>query len=133
MSTDGREHPRVGESMKQVAEHASALARLEAELALAEVRKKAVSLGVGTGIVIAAALFALLGLGFAFAAVAAAIAIVLPTAAAIGITTGALFLLAALLGGIGAALIRRASPPLPEQAIEEAKLTTEALRGNGSH
>lgn len=123
----------VGDSVKQVAEHASALARLELELARAEVKGKVVRLGIGVGLAIGAALFALLALGFAFAAVAAAIAIVLPTSAAIGITTGGLLLLTVLFGGIGAALIKRGSPPLPKQAIEEAKLTTEALRRNGSH
>ena len=33
---------------------------------------------------------------------------------------------------LGVALIKKGSPPLPKQAIEEAKLTTEALRSNGS-
>jgi hypothetical protein len=28
-------------------------------------------------------------------------------------------------------LIRRGAPPVPEQAIEEAKLTTEAIKSNG--
>jgi len=29
--------------------------------------------------------------------------------------------------------IQKGTPPVPEQAIEEAKLTTEALKGNGRH
>jgi hypothetical protein len=28
-------------------------------------------------------------------------------------------------------MIRKATPPLPEQAIEEARLTTEALKRDG--
>ena len=41
-----------------------------------------------------------------------------------------LVLLAALLGGIGLGLLRRGTP-VPELAIREAKLTTEALKSNG--
>jgi hypothetical protein len=37
-----------------------------------------------------------------------------------------------VLGGIGAKLLSKGSPPVPEQAIAEAKLTTEALK-NGHH
>ena len=40
-------------------------------------------------------------------------------------------LLTALLAGIGYALIRKATPAVPEQAIEEARLTTEALKSDG--
>jgi hypothetical protein len=29
--------------------------------------------------------------------------------------------------------IKKGTPPVPEQAIQEAKLTTEALKGNGHH
>jgi len=133
MPTHVRERAGVGDSVKHVAEHASMLARLELELALAEMKKKVVRLGLGIALAVGAGIFALLGLGFAFAAIAAAIAIVLPTSAAIGITTGALFGLAAVLGGVGFALLKRGSPPVPDQAIEEAKLTAEALRSNGSH
>jgi hypothetical protein len=41
---------------------------------------------------------------------------------------GGLLLLAGMLGAIGAALLRKGSKPVPEQAIAEAQLTTEALR-----
>ena len=47
------------------------------------------------------------------------------------VTTGILFLLAGLLGVLGLAKIRKGTPPLPEQAIREAKLTTEALKSDG--
>jgi hypothetical protein len=33
-----------------------------------------------------------------------------------------------VLGAIGVVLLRRGAPPVPEQAIAEARLTTEALR-----
>ena len=44
-----------------------------------------------------------------------------------------LFALVALLLLLARARIQKGSPPVPEQAIQEAKLTTEALKGNGNH
>jgi len=41
--------------------------------------------------------------------------------------------LAALLAYLGINRIKKGTPPVPEQALAEAKLTTEALKGNGRH
>jgi hypothetical protein len=76
--------------------------------------------------------FALFGLGFALATVAAALATFLSTWLALLIVTGALFLLVGALAAVGIAVVRKGTPPVPEQAIAEAKLTTEALK-NGHH
>jgi hypothetical protein len=46
---------------------------------------------------------------------------------------GGLFLLALILGLFALRAIKAGTPPLPEQAVAEAKLTTEAIRGNGAH
>jgi hypothetical protein len=122
----------VGPAAKQVAEHASALARLELELALLEVKKKAAALGIGIGLGVAGLLFGLFALGFAFATIAAALATAVSTWLALLITTGILFGLAGLLATVALVLIRKGSPPVPEQALTEARLTTEALKRNGS-
>jgi membrane protein implicated in regulation of membrane protease activity len=123
----------VGAAAKQVAEHASALARLELELAGLELKKKAVALGLGAGLLIGAAVLGLFMLGFALAALAAGIATFVSTWLALLIVTGGLGLLAGLLGLLGLGRIKRATPPMPEQAIEEAKKTTEALRSANGH
>ena len=47
--------------------------------------------------------------------------------------TVGIVLLAAILVLIGRNSVQKGTPPLPEQAIAEAKLTTEALKGNGRH
>jgi hypothetical protein len=122
----------VGPAAKQVAEHASTLARLELELAGLELKKKAATFGTGVGLGLGGALFAVFTLGFLFATIAAGLATALPTWLALLITTGILLVLTAVLGGIAALLIRKSTPPVPEQAIEEAKRTTEALKRNGS-
>jgi Putative Actinobacterial Holin-X, holin superfamily III len=118
----------VGGAAKSVAEHASAIARLEIELAAFELKKKVTTLAVGIGMGVGAAVFALFGLGFVFATIAAALATFLPTWLALLIVTIGLFVLAALLGGLARGRIRKGTPPVPEQAIREAKLTTEALK-----
>jgi len=123
----------VGAAAKQVAEHASALARLELELAGLELKKKVAALGVGAGLLIAAAVCGVFMLGFGLAALAAGIATAVATWAALLIVTGALGLLAGLLGLFGLGRLRKGTPPLPEQAIAEAKKTTEALRSSNGH
>ena len=131
MPTQEAEHG-VGTAAKQVAEHASSLARLELELALLEVKGKVAALGIGIGMSIAAAIFGLFSLGFGLAAGAAALALVLPMWAALLIVFGVLALLAVVLLLVGLSVIKRGAPPVPEQAIREAKLTTEAIRNGRS-
>jgi Putative Actinobacterial Holin-X, holin superfamily III len=119
---------RLGAAAKQVAEHASALTRLEVELASLELKKKAISLGLGIGLGAAAGIFGLLGLVFALATATAAIALAVSVWLALLIMTGALLVVAGIAGGLAVGRLRRGTPPLPKQAIEEAKLTTEAIK-----
>jgi len=122
----------VGAAAKEVAERASSIVRLELELAAMELRRKIVALGVGSGLASGAAVFLLFALGFAFATVAAAFATGMSTWLALLITTGILLALVAVLGVLALAKIKKGTPPVPEQAIREAKLTTEALKSDGN-
>lgn len=122
----------VGPAAKQVAEHASSLARLELELAALELKKKAANFATGIGLGLGGALFAVFMLGFAFATIAAGLATAVSTWLALLITTGILLVLTTVLVGVSVLLIRKSTPPVPEQAIEEARRTTEALKRNGS-
>ena len=133
MPTQETESPSLGPAAKQVAEHASALARLERELAALELKRKVTALGVGIGLGVGALIFALFALGFGFATIAAALATFMSTWLALLIVTGGLLLLAGLLGVLALGRIKRGTPPVPRQAIHEAKLTTEALKSDGSH
>jgi uncharacterized membrane protein YqjE len=118
----------LGSAVKQVAEHASGIARLEVELAAMELKKKVVALGLGIGLGVGAALFGLFMLGFLFATIAAVLATFLATWLALLIVTLVLGGLAGLLGVLALGKIKKGSPPVPEQAIREAKLTTGALK-----
>jgi uncharacterized membrane protein YqjE len=127
--TNGRHG--LGAAVKEVAERASSIVRLELELAALELRRKVTSLGLGIALLLGAAVLLVFMLGFVFATIAAALATAMPTWAALLVTTGILFLLAGVLGVLGLSKIKKGTPPVPEQAIREAKLTTEALKGNG--
>jgi hypothetical protein len=120
-----------GESAKEVAEHASKLASLELELAGLELKHKVGALGTGIGLGLGAAVFLVFALAFGLAAAAAALATVFATWLALLIVFGGLLLLALILGLFAMRAIKSGTPPVPEQAIEEAKLTTDALKGNG--
>ena len=133
MPTPGTENRGVGEAAKQVADHAKALINLELELAGLELKRKFGSLGLGIGLAVGAAVFGLFALGFLFATIAAGLATFLPTWLSLLIVTLFLLLVAAVLGLLGLKRIKRGTPPVPEQAIREAKLTTEALKSNGSN
>ena len=118
----------LGGAAKQVAEHASSIAKLELELALLEIKQKVIALGVGIGALLGAALFGLFMLGFAFATIAAAFATFLPWWLALLIVTGILAVSAGGLGLLGLGALKKGSPPVPEQAIREAKMTSAALK-----
>jgi hypothetical protein len=128
MPTHEGERRGIGAAAKLVSERASSLVRLELQLAAAELKQKVAALGLGIALLVGAAVFGLFALGFGLATAAAALATTVSTWLALLIVTGALFLLAGLLGAIGVGRLRKGTPPIPVQAIEEAKLTTEALK-----
>ncbi len=72
-------------------------------------------------------------LGFGLATIAAGIATALSWWLALLIVTVGILLIAGVLGLLGLRAIKKGTPPVPEQAMTEAKLTTEALKGNGRH
>lgn len=124
-------HGGLGATAKDVAEHASSLVRLELELAQLELKRKATTLGIGIGLTVGAAVFGLYAVGFLFATIAAGLATAMSTWLALLIVTLGLVVLAAILGLIGVSRIQKGTPPVPEQAIREAKLTTDALKADG--
>ena len=119
----------VQAAVHEVAEHARTLVRLEGELAALEVRRKIAALGAGVALLVAGGVLALFGLGFLLATLAAALATVLATWLALLVVAVGLVLVAVLLLAIGVSQLRRGVPPVPEQAIVEAKLTGAALTG----
>jgi hypothetical protein len=113
---------------KRVADHARSIVQLEIQLAATELKRKVAALAIGIGLGFGAALFGLLAILFGLAAATAGIATALPVWLSLLIMFGGLLLLAGILGAVGAALLRKGSKPVPEQAIAEAQITAEALR-----
>jgi hypothetical protein len=121
----------LGAAARLLGERISRIVRLELELAALEVTRKIRSLGIGIGLAVGAVLALFFMVGFAYAAVAAALATVMPTWAALLVVTGILLFKTVLLGFLAIGRIKKGTPPIPEQAIREARLTTEALKSDG--
>jgi membrane protein implicated in regulation of membrane protease activity len=113
---------------QRVADHARSFVQLEVQLAMAELKRKAAALGIGAGLMAGAAVFGFLALVFGLAAAAAGLATTLAVWESLLIVFGALILITAILAGVGYIMLQKGSKPMPEQAVEEAQLTTEALR-----
>jgi uncharacterized membrane protein YqjE len=121
---------KLGELVFDVAEGMSGLVREEIQLAKTEVTEKAGKIARGAVVGIAAGIFAF----FALILVMEGIAWLLNEEVFNGktwpgffIEAAAFLLIAALAALIAFKAVKAGSPPLPEQAIEEAKLTKEML------
>ena len=119
----------------EVSENASTLVREEIELAKAEVSAKLAKLGRGAGVGVAAGTFAFLALILILHGIAWLLGEELFDGniwAGYFVTAGIFLLIAALAGFIAYRALKAGSPPVPEQAIEEAKLTKEMLEKEAS-
>lgn len=113
-----------------VSEHASTLVREEIELAKAEVSEKVTKILRGSAVGAAAGAFAFLALIMILHGIAWLLGEELFSGniwAGYFVTAAIFLLLAALAGWIASKALKSGAPPVPEQAIEEAKLTKEML------
>jgi uncharacterized membrane protein YqjE len=119
-------------SVRRVVAHARSVSQLNKELATVELKQKAASLGAGAGLGIAAAVMGFYATAFALATIAAALALVLDWWLALLIVFGVLLLLTLILALVAMKMMKKGTPLKPERAIEEARLTRQALRsGHG--
>jgi len=126
-------NPRAGgirASAARVVAHLRALAQLEKELARAELERKGATIGAGVGLAIAAGVLALYAVGFGLATLAAVLALAVDWWLALLIVFLVLVLLVVGLAFAARSLLRAGTPLKPEQAIEEARLTKQVLRGD---
>jgi Putative Actinobacterial Holin-X, holin superfamily III len=124
----------VADLVNQISEQASTLVREEIELAKAEMAIKARRLGVGAGVGAAAGFFVFLALIYAFEGLAWFLNDEVFDSLWLGfvVVMALLLLLGALAGFIAYRMIQAGAPPTPDLAIEEAKLTKEALEHPGA-
>ena len=126
----GGEKKSVAELVFDVSERTSTLIREEIELAKAEVSAKVSKLGRGAGVGIAAGTFAFLALILIMEGVAWLLAEEVFDGNAwpgFFVEAAAFLLIAAAAGFFAYRSVQAGAPPMPEQAIAEAKLTKETL------
>lgn len=122
----------VSELVFDVSERASTLIREEIELAKTEVSEKVNKILTGSAVGAAAGVFAFLALILVMEGIAWLLNEEVFDKAWPGFfVEAAVFLLAAAIAGLVAyRSLRAGAPPVPEQAIEEAKLTKSTLEGD---
>ena len=127
-STNGTADKSLGDVVNEVSTKASLLVREEIELAKTEIAEKAKSLGKGVAVAIVAGVMAVFALIYFFEALAWFFNDLFDwvnTSPWIGflIVFGILILFAGIAGFMGLRWIKKGSPPTPNMAIEEAKIT----------
>ena len=120
----------IGQLVADATHDVSTIVRSEIALAKAEIAADAKKAGAGAGMFAAAAFLALLGLIFLFHTIVAVIDIWLPEWAGYLITTGLLFVVAAILALLGRNSMK-AMKGKPERTIKNAQDTVAAIK-NGS-
>ncbi|HEY8372636.1 MAG TPA: phage holin family protein [Pseudonocardiaceae bacterium] len=118
----------TGDLVARLSEQVSRLVREEIQLAKVELRDKGKRAGVGAGLFGGAGLLALYGLAGVLTALVLLLALVLPAWAAALIVGGALLVLAGILALVGRGQIRRATPPVPQEAMAGVKRDLQVVR-----
>jgi Flp pilus assembly protein TadB len=116
--------------VKAVKTRAQSLVQLNLELAKLEGKQKATAIGIAGGLGAAAAVLIVYAIGFIFAAIAAGLNEALALWLSLLIVAVILLLVAAIVGYLAVRFARKASPPAPSQALEEAARTIETLQGH---
>jgi uncharacterized membrane protein YqjE len=118
----------VGELIERLSAQISALVRDEMALATAELKRKGAQAGIGLGIGGAGAVVALLGLGALVAAAILGLATVLAAWLAALIVGVILLVVAGIVSALGITQVRQSTPPVPEQAVQNAKRDIQTLK-----
>jgi Putative Actinobacterial Holin-X, holin superfamily III len=132
-TADGAQPPATeersaGELVKQLSEQVSALVRDELKLAQLEMTRKGKQAGAGAGLLGGGALVAVYGIGCLIACMVLALSGAMPAWAAALIVGAALLAVAAVLALLGQGRLRKATPPVPAQAVDSIKTDVEEIR-----
>ena len=113
-----------------VKKRTQSLVQLNLELAKLEGKQKATAVGIAGGLGAAAAVLLVYAIGFIFAAIAAGLSETLSLWLSLLIVAIILVLVAAIVGYLAMRFARKASPPTPSQALEEAGRTIGTLQSH---
>ena len=115
----------VADLVKQLTDQTSRLARLEVDLAKAELQAKGKQAGLGAGMFGGAAGLAFYGLGALIACAILALDLAVAGWLAALIVAVVLFAVAGVMALMGRNRIQQATPPVPEEATESVKEDVE--------
>jgi hypothetical protein len=118
----------TGELVRRLSTQLSELFRRELELARTELTAKGKRAGAGAGLAGAGGVVALFGVGTLVAAAVAGLATVVPVWLSALIIGVVLLLVAGVLALVGRGRLRRAAPPVPEQAVQGVQSDVSAVR-----
>jgi hypothetical protein len=118
----------TAELIDRLSNQVSALVRDEMALATEELKRKGLKTGIGAGLSGAGGVLALFGLGTLIATAILAIALVLPAWAATLIVGGILLAVSGLLAAAGIGQVKKATPLMPEQAVDSTKRDVETVK-----
>jgi hypothetical protein len=118
----------VGELVKTMTEQLSVLIRDELKLAQLEMTSKGKQAALGAGMFGAGGVVALYGVGCLLACAIIAISGVVAAWLAALIVGAALLAVAGVMALLGRGRMKKAAPPVPEQAVAEVKADVEEIR-----
>ena len=124
----GAEEQSLAELTRQLSEQTTTLARMEVELAKAELQQKGRQIGIGAGAFGGAGLFGLYALGALTATLVLALAEAVDTWLAALIVTVLYAAIAGVLALVGRNRVKEGTPPVPERAVESTKEDVEAAK-----
>lgn len=118
----------TGELVTQLSEQVSRLVRDEMKLARLEMTRKGKEAGIGAGLLGGSGVIALYGVGCLLACAIIAISGAVAAWLAALIVGAALLAAAGIAALIGRARLRRATPPIPEEAAGSVRADVEEIR-----
>jgi uncharacterized membrane protein YqjE len=118
----------TGELVKLVAEQVSVLVRDELKLAQLEMTRKGKEAGTGIGMLGSGGLIALYGVACLIACAIIAVSHAVTAWLAALIIGAALLVLAGIVAAAGRAHMKRATPPMPREAVESIKTDVDAIK-----
>src|SRR3954454_9157670 len=131
LRTDSASEPTVGALVQDMTGQMSTLIRDEFRLAQAEMTQKGKQVGVGIGLFSAAGILGLFGFGVLITTIILVLALVMPAWLAALIVAVVLFAAAGIAALMGRSNVSKATPVMPEGAIEGLKEDVATVKGNG--